>query len=141
VNRLIQALTVILAFCAPPLLNAQSPQAVRIVINVVKADKQKQFENYLTKFRAALDKVSATDPVIKRTNDQTRVLKPTKPNEDGTYTYVFLMDPYVEEADYNMPRVLERAMSKSEADAIFKQFMDAIIPERHQSLSLVQTPE
>ena len=43
------------------------------------------------------------------------------------------------EINSGISNVLERAMPKSEAGTVFKQFMDAIIPDRHQSLPLAGT--
>ena len=36
-----------------------------------------------------------TDPVVAKTFGQSRILHPTGPNKDGTYTYAFLFDPWV----------------------------------------------
>jgi hypothetical protein len=57
--------------CRPAPLKSQTPQTGGIVVNVGNADKQQQVEDYLTQFRAALDRVSVTDPIVRRTNQQT----------------------------------------------------------------------
>jgi hypothetical protein len=100
------------------------------VINVIKTDKREQFEDYVRKFDAAAAKVSVIDPAIKQMVTQTRLLKATKANEDGTFTYIWLMDPLVEGAVYDMGVILEKAMPKADADALIQQFTDSIIVER-----------
>ena len=53
---------------------AKPGEPVLLVINVVKADKKQQFEDYLDRFIAALAKVGSTDSVVKRTELLTRLL-------------------------------------------------------------------
>lgn len=111
-----------------------------VVVNVVKADKKQQFEDYVNKFWAALDKVGASDPTVKRTGVQTRFLFPAGANEDGTYTFIFLMDPLVQGADYSMRNILEKALTPEEADRLFQQFTDSVIVEKHMVAEMVQSP-
>jgi hypothetical protein len=118
---------------------AKPGEPVLLIINVVKADKKQQFEDYLDKFLAALAKVGSTDSVVKRTELQTRLLSSSKANEDGTFTYVFLMDPMVDGADYDMLHVLQRAMPKEDADRLIRQFVDSVIAEEPQMFELVQS--
>jgi hypothetical protein len=133
---LVLSVTTASAQSTPP--RAKTGEKVDAVINVVKADKQAQFEDYLKKFDAAAVKAGATDPAIKRIVTQTRTLKPRKANEDGTFTYIFLMDPLVEGGEYDMVAIMKRVMPEAEANAVFQQFLDAIVQERHQFVELVQ---
>jgi hypothetical protein len=136
------------SFCSSthtPCVAARPSQArdtcsILVVVNVVEADKKQQFEDYLKQFHAALEKVSASDATVKRMDMQTRVLSPAEANPDGTYTYVFLMDPLVEGADYNMQNILKKAVAADEAERLFQQFADAIITEKHLGVELIQSP-
>jgi hypothetical protein len=82
-------------------------ERVWIRINTIKADKREQFEHFV---HALLHPaVTQVEPAIAR---QVRFLHPREANLDGTYTYVFLMDPVVEGYDYpeyEIDQLLKRA--------------------------------
>jgi len=45
------------------------------------------------------------------------MLVPKEANPDGTYTYIWLMDPVVPGADYSYEGILGKAFSKEQTDA------------------------
>jgi len=57
---------------------------------------------------------------------QTRVLHPVKPNEDGTYTYVFLMDPLIPDADYSILNYLKKMYGEEKANEYYKMFTESL---------------
>ena len=72
-------------------MRAANGEPMWIRLNYVKADKRELFEHFIHDIlRPAVERV---EPDMAR---QVRFLHPTEPNEDGTYTYVFLMDPVIE---------------------------------------------
>ena len=118
---------------------AKTGEPVLILVNHVKADKKQQFENYLTRFWEALDKLSASDPEIQRINRQTRVLRPVGADADGTHTFLFVMDPLIPTANYDMASILTRAFGEEESSQLMALFRAAIIEERGQALPMIQS--
>jgi hypothetical protein len=97
---------------------------VHVVINTIKSDKKQQFEDAVQKVFAALRFAATKDPIAKRVNDQTRVLSPTKANDDGTYTYVFILDPVVEGGEYMALNILLKALPQAEAERVNDQMSE-----------------
>jgi hypothetical protein len=77
-------------------LRAAPGQPMWVVLNHVKADKRASFEQFVHQILKPM--AAQTAPEQFR---QFRVLHPVSPNDDGTYTYVFLMDPLVVGGDYS----------------------------------------
>ena len=95
-----------------------APDIVWVILNHVKADQRTAFEKFAYEhLMPAVDKVASSDPVVKRVRSQTRLLVPKEPNADGTYTYIWLMDPVVPEADYSYRGILSKVYSKERIDA------------------------
>lgn len=94
------------------------PGTMWVLLNYVKADQRASFETFaFERLLPALEKGAASDPVLRKVHSQTRMLVPQHANPDGTYTYIWLMDPVVPGADYEYRPILERAFSKRETDA------------------------
>ena len=51
---------------------------------------------------------------------QTRVLHPVEPEEDGTYTYLFIMDPVVPRGDYDIENLLKKMYDEQKATEYMK---------------------
>ena len=118
---------------------AKPGERVNIVLTTVKAGKQQQFEDYLTKFGAALEKAQQNDATTKRAATQTRTLRPAKPNEDGTFTYVFLMDPVLPDPNvYDMEALLKKVLTEAEVQRLMAQLEDAVAGPQ-EVLELVQS--
>ena len=114
-------LAVLLTMNATVLVRAQTTapgEHMIVVLNYIKAEKRAQFDDYLKRFQTDLRKVIP--------NDRTRFLKPVAANEDGTLTYVFLIQPVVKGGDYSMLSVLTKSTSKEEAERRMKQFLDCL---------------
>jgi hypothetical protein len=94
------------------------PGTMWVVLNHVKADQRAAFETFaFERLLPALKKAAASDQLAKKLRSQTRMLVPKEANADGTYTYIWLMDPVVPGADYSYRAILEKGHSKQEADA------------------------
>jgi hypothetical protein len=95
-----------------------APGTVWVLLNHVKADQRTAFETFAYEhLMPAVEKIASSDPVIRRVRSQTRMLVPKEPNADGTYTYIWLMDPVVPEADYSYRGILGKVYSKERTDA------------------------
>jgi hypothetical protein len=98
-------------------IEAASGDPMRVIINHVKADKRAQFEKYIYEvLLPAVEKNAESDPISKNILEQTRMLEPSQANEDGSYTYIWLMDPYVEDADYSYKGILTRVHGPEETE-------------------------
>lgn len=108
--------------------NNPAPQArateggtVWVIANYVKADKAAQFEDFNVKLlKPAGDEVA---PELTRT---VRLLKPSKQNSDGTYTYYYLMDQALNNENYEIPKILSAKYGKEKADEYFKMYNDCL---------------
>ena len=95
---------------------AQTMRAVEgermwVLLNHVEADKWEQHQRFVHDVLVpAMEKV---EPFALR---HVRFLHPAEQNEDGTYTSVFLMDPLVEDADYDILSLLTKAYGKEKAE-------------------------
>ena len=118
-----------MAINGDPQPRATAGDPVWVVINRVEADKREQFETWLQDFWGVLEANVAEGtarPGDREALEHTRVLRPTRANEDGTYTYVFLMDPVFEEADYDIPTLLRHGLSEEEAQEMIDRFDDTV---------------
>jgi hypothetical protein len=104
---------------------AKQGERVWVRINNVRADKREQFEDFLENVLApaAAQQLAPAYPM-------TRFLYPTEPNEDGSYTYVFLMDPVVEGVDYHIGRLLEQVYGKERTAELDKLWSECVIGQQ-----------
>ncbi|MBS4057854.1 MAG: DUF4440 domain-containing protein [Bacteroidales bacterium] len=104
-----------------PTQRAKVNDKILIVLNHVKADKVAQFEDfYKTKLAPA---GTAFNPQAKGT---VRVQSPSGPNTDGTFTYVFLMDPYVDGLNYDINYPLEASYGPEKAREYMALYLDCL---------------
>ena len=101
-------------------IRAVGGEQMWVLLNHVKADKWEQHEHFVHDIlMPAAEKV---DPGSFR---HTRVLLPAEPNEDGTYTSVFLVDPLIEGADYTFIGLLTKAYGEEKAKEYIQLWDDA----------------
>ncbi len=77
-------------------VRAAPGQTMWVVLNHVRADHRDQFERFVHDIVKPMAEEHAPDQFR-----QFRMLHPTRSNDDGTYTYAFLMDPLVVGGDYS----------------------------------------
>lgn len=94
-------------------------ERVWIRVNTIKADKRDQFEHFVHAILRPA--VAQVEPAMAR---QVRFLHPREANPDGTYTYVFLMDPVVEGYDY----------AEYEIDQLLKRAYGEVLGQEHDEL-------
>lgn len=92
---------------------AKEGDKVWVFVNHIKADKRQQFEKFIHEvFWPMAQKLSAADQQVFR---QTRVLLPAEAEADGTYSYLFIMDPVIEGGDYDIESLLQKMYGKEKA--------------------------
>lgn len=115
-------------------IRAAKNDTTMMVIHYVKSDKVSQFEdfnkNYL--FPAGAE----FNPKVVST---IRMQKPVKQNSDGTYTYIYFMDPFVPSYDYDMASNLTLKFGKEKAAEYMKMFSDCVKEGKSQAIMSVET--
>ncbi len=115
---------------AVPAARAATGDTVWVLVNRIKADKREQFERFVEEFWASSLKLGETDPTERRVFQHTRVLNPTRPNADGTYTYIFIMDPVIPGGNYDIESTLKRMYPADEAARRLKMFEETLAGEQ-----------
>lgn len=104
-----------------PIARATVGNAVWVITHHVKADKVKQFEDFNLKYlKPAGDEIA---PDLTKT---VRFLKSEKQNQDGTFTYFYLMDPVMSGRDYGMKPILTTKYGQEKADEYVKMYYECL---------------
>jgi hypothetical protein len=102
------------------MIRAAQGERMWVLLNHVKADKLEQHKHFVQDIlMPAAEKIN---PAVFR---HTRFLYPAEPNEDGTFTSVFLMDPLLEDADYTFLGLLTEAYGEGQAKEYLKLWEEA----------------
>ena len=121
---------------ATPRQAATEGDTVWVVVNYVKPDKKEQFEKFVHEILwPPHTKLSETE---KRMFRQTRVLHGAAPQEDGTYTYIFMMDPVISGANYSIEDILRKIYPEAKAAEYFKLYEESLARDYHM-YTLVQS--
>ena len=116
---------------------AHDKDTVWVIINHVKPDQREQFEKFVHEiFWNGAKKLS---PEEQRVFKQTRILHPVEQEQDGTYSYVFIMDPVIPGADYNIKNLLNKMYGEQKADEHFKMFLESLTGDQTRYI-LIQSP-
>jgi len=118
---------------APP-IRAKANDTVWVVQTHVKADKLKQFEDFNINYLAPAAREA--DSEVRST---VRILKPVKQNTDGTYTYIYMLDPMININRYGIVRALTFKYGKEKADKYFRMFKDCLKDNDQEVLKTIQT--
>ena len=104
---------------------AKAGEEVQVWAYPVKADKRKQYEHFVHDiFWPGAAKLSAAEQRMFR---QARVMHPTKANADGSYTYLFIMDPYIKGANYGIPSLIKKMYGPKQGAEYYKLFEGAVV--------------
>ena len=104
----------------PTRLMAKEGDTVWVFVNHVKADKREQFERFVHEnFWPGAKKLRPADQHVFQ---QTRVLHPIQAEADGTYSYLFIMDPVVPGADYYIENLIRKMYEEKKANEYLKMF-------------------
>jgi len=94
---------------------------VWVIANHVKADKVADYEDFNLKYLKP-----AGDEVASVATKTVRFLKPEKQNQDGTYTYFYLMDPVMKDTNYEILHILTVKYGKEKAEEYYKRYSDCL---------------
>lgn len=68
-------------------------------------------------------------------------MHPTQPEADGSYAYLFIMDPVIKGADYSIESLLNKEYSTQKGSEYFKLFKDAIIEKNYKDYRVTQSKD
>ena len=127
---------------APPAQQAQAAPTVRVfasgagmVLNFIKPDKTADFEAVMAKLKEALQK--SAKPERKQQAATWKVFKSPDPAAGGNVLYVFVIDPSVKGADYNVIQLLIEGFTNAEVQTLYTQYAGALASQNIVNLSLV----
>ena len=106
---------------------------VWVIWNYVKADKVSQFEDF--NFNYLEPAAAEYYPQMRST---IRLLKPVKQNKDGTFTYIYLMDPAIR-TNYDMMLPLTAKYGEENAKDYLIMFKDCLKDGKQEWVMTVQT--
>lgn len=106
-------------------LRAVDGEEMWVLLNHVKPDRRKEFERFMHEI---IGKIGAQSEL--HVLNRTRLLHPTKPNKDGSYTYIFLMDPVVADGEYSFEKLLPLAYSPEEVKNLLPLFYDSLVSDQ-----------
>lgn len=118
----------------PPVKRASFNDSVLIVLNQVKPDKVAQFEDFNKNYLSPAG--AETNPQAKAT---VRMQKPVNKNADGTYTYIYLMDPFKGSLNYSIDYTLNAKFGKEKADEYMKMYIDCLQGGSSQAILVSET--
>lgn len=119
----------------PPIARSTVNDTILIIYNYIKADKVENFKKFNHEYLHPL--------FLKENNAATRsarMLEPLRANEDGTYTYIYLMDPVVSTPGvYAFLPPFRREYGEEKAREIIKEgFTDALSRPQVSQLFVVR---
>lgn len=92
-----------------------------IVEYSVTAARREQFERFFAEsYFPALREVAKSDTSAARVLRQTRLLAPARANDDGTLSFLLVLDPVVRGETYNISALLRRVYPAAESDRRYR---------------------
>ncbi len=125
VKSLVLLVAFLLPLCAFAQLKtytgAREGDQVWLIVNYVKAESKQEFEQFMGD---VFFKVLTTSLVPQRAEQyqKTRWLTPAQQNEDRTWTYAFIMDPVVANANYDIEKLFQEQYSPEKSAELFRQY-------------------
>jgi hypothetical protein len=114
-------------------MRAHQGEAVWVLLNHIRPEKRVEFEHFLHVI--LMPAVAHVHPEV---FSKTRVLHPAEPNPDGTYTYIFIMDPLIPGAEYNISHILYEYYPREQAEHYLEIWDQALVSPQVE-YSLVQS--
>jgi hypothetical protein len=102
-------------------IRAAEGERVWVLLNHVKGDEWEQHKDFV--HNVLMPAAEKADPTAFR---HSRFLHPAEQNEDGTYTSVFLMDPVIEGADYEILSLLRKVYGDEKAEEYIKLWSESL---------------
>lgn len=107
---------------------AAAGDTVSLVQYYVRPDGRERFEQFVREsYWPAVQQVAQADSARARGFLQGRFVFPVRANADGSYTYVFILDPMVTGANYSMLELLQAAYPAADAQQRHRQWAETWI--------------
>ena len=99
-------------------------EQVLVVLSHIKADKNEEFDKILyNEVMIAFEEYQDEDPIKQSLNDRAmnsfEVFRPKSMNQDSTWTYVMVADPYVDGGNYMIGKPLVQKYGEDGAKELF----------------------
>ena len=109
--------------------NSKVDENQLVILSHIKSDKNDKFDKILfDEVMVAAAEYQDDDPNKQKLNDKAmrsfEILKPASMNQDSTWTYIFIADPYVEGALYNIMPSLKQKYGKEGAEEVFGRWSE-----------------
>jgi ketosteroid isomerase-like protein len=117
-----------------PMVRAMEGDTVWVVMNHIKSEKVKQFEDF--NFNYLEPAAAEFYPNMRNT---VRTLKPVGPNKDGSWTYFYLMDPAVSPDGYDMMVPLTAKYGEEKAGEYLDMFTKCLKGGKQEWVVTTQT--
>ena len=110
-------------------VSSKIDEQVLVVLSHIKADKNDEFDKILyNEVMVAGMEYRDEDPIKQSLNDKAfnsfEILNPSGMNQDSTWTYIFVADPYVEGALYNIGPSLKQKYGEEGAKEVFGRWSE-----------------
>jgi len=115
---------------------AAEGDTVWVFVNHIKPDKRQQFEHFVHDlFWPMASQLGKSDQQV---FGQTRVLYPIKAEADGTYSYLFIMDPVITGGNYDIKSLLTKMYGPEKATEYNKMY-DETAAREQTGYTLIQS--
>ena len=109
--------------------NSKANENQLVILSHIKSDKNDKFDKILfDEVMVAAAEYQDDDPNKQKLNDKAmrsfEILKPASMNQDSTWTYIFIADPYVEGALYNIMPSLKQKYGEEGAEEVFGRWSE-----------------
>ena len=119
-------------------VRAKEGDKMMIIFNTVKADAKQDYMKFMENLFFPMVR-DHKKPMIREQHLKTRWLGPVTQNEDGSWTFVYLMDPLVENGNYQFPPLFEEKFGQEKAKELLEQYSSFLAaPMRVHSLVQLQ---
>ncbi|ADB40803.1 hypothetical protein [Spirosoma linguale] len=120
-------------------LRAKLNETVWVIAYPVKATKRTQYEHFIHDiFWPGAKNLAAPEQKVFR---QTRVMHPIKAEADGSYTYLFIMDPVIPGADYGIESLLKKMYGPQKGAKYFSLFKESVIERNYTAYRVTQSKD
>jgi hypothetical protein len=105
-------------------IRAAKGDTVWVILNHIKPEKRNVFEKFIQEI--LMPQAAKLSPADQQAFKQVRVLYPAMMNEDSTFTYVFLVDPVIPQANYSILDALKKMYGEDKAVEYLKMFTESL---------------
>jgi hypothetical protein len=104
---------------------AAAGDTVYLIQHHIRPERREQFETFVQDVLwPAFRQVSAARPERQDMARKVRLLSPVAADRDGTFTYTFVLDPYIRGEEYNILDLLREAYAEEEAVRHYQTFTE-----------------